>query len=125
VTWLLAITASEAVGTLLLAVAGSMANFIANVAAYFDAAGGVSALLLAVLLDVTHFTTVLALGDEAVIRKTAASKTLKILLWSGRPTFGELASTCFWAPVEREYILLIDDAGEADDRHGIGNLTLL
>lgn len=122
---LFAITASEAVDTLLLTVTGAMANLIANVAADFDAAGCLSALLPAVLLDVAHFAAVLALGNEAVMRKTAAPKALEVLLWGGRPTFGELTSTCLCAPVESEYVLLIDDAGEGDDRHGIGNLTLL
>jgi hypothetical protein len=122
---LLTIAASEAVDTFLLAVASAMANLIANVAANFDAAGDLSAVLLTVLLDMAHFTAVLALGDETVMRKTATLKTLKVLLWSGRPSLGELAGTRLSAPVEREYVLLIDDAGEADDCHSVGNLTLL
>jgi len=125
VTRLLTIAASEEVDTLLLAVTGTMANFVANAAADFDTAYGFSALLLAVLLDVAHFTAVFAFGDEAVVRKTAAPKALKVLLRSGRPTLGELASTRLCGPVEGEDVLLIDNAGEADDRHGIGNLALL
>ena len=123
--WLLTIAASEAVDTLLLAVASAMANLIANVAANFGAAGDFSALLLTVLPDVAHFTTVLALGDEAVMRETAALKALKVFFWSGRPSLRELTGTRLWAPVEREYVFLINDAGEADDCHGVGNLTLL
>lgn len=122
---LLAIAASEAIDTILFAVASAMANLIANVATNFDTAGDHGALLLAVLPDVTHFAAVLALGDEAVMRKTATLKTIKVLLWSGWPSLGELASTRLSAPVEREYVLLINDAREVDDCHSVGNLTLL
>jgi hypothetical protein len=125
VTRLLAIAASEAVDTLFFAVASAMANLVANVTANFSAAGGLSALLFTVLLDVAHFAAVLALGNEAVMWETAVPKALKILFCGGRPSLGELAGTRFWAPVECEYILLINDAGEADNRHGIGNLTVL
>jgi hypothetical protein len=122
---LLAVAAEVRIDAFLCAIASTMAGLVADVAGDNNTTSWLDLLFPAVLANMPHLAAVAALGHETIHGKAAVLETLEVLFLGIWPAFGKLLTSRLVAELEGENILLVDGAVEANDGHGIRDLTLL
>jgi hypothetical protein len=125
VTLVAAVAAATATTLLgrLLAVASTVTRLVA-VDAHLDGLLHLALLLLASGGGVTRLLAVTADGDEAVHGEASLTKTVDVVLGSGRPSLGEDGALRLGRPLDGHGILLVGLALEVDESPVDGDVLL-
>lgn len=126
VSGLLTVAACKGIDALLGAIAGTMANLVADDALDLGAFDNLGGLLFAPFLNVAKLTTIAALGNTAIEwHACSLLEAFNVLLGCSWPALSEIAAHGLGTPVESQLELLVNGTGGADEGEDIADFIFL